>query len=937
MSISYLLLIVKRTLWLLLLIFTGVSVQSQQFVRGLQLLEKAEEYSSQKKWDSAYSLASRGLALFRAQRNDSLIAKSAISLLYITNFINAEKQDYYYRLAKEKAKKLNKPRLLAEVFYTKGKTLYENREMGSAQPYFLKVDSLSRKKNYVDETVVRALLARSEIQRTTFTHEGVEEAHKLQLEALEMARQIKSEKLTHDIYLRLADMKGLIGNYPEAKKYVDLALAYYKQQNNTDKMARAYLVYMNYYYAIHQYDEAGNMLKEGIAYLEKQNNPEQLASLLTAYGTFFRKRKNDCRNALVQFKKAQKVYDSIQLNLSDRYMYLMEGMALCHAELDDYKNAYLFYQKAYETKRELVKKANNELTRHLETKYQNERKNQQIALLAAQRQLSVQQQKNERFIYLGSLLLLATLLLVLFFQYKSRRKSNKRLEELNKAKSTFFANISHEFRTPLTLIKGPLEDWLARGNLPTHDRSTLTLALQSTQKLEGLVDHLLWLSKLESNNLSLQAQESNLTQFVMGVAQDFRGVCLDKNISYKIEMEKDEILDWFDSQIIERILENLLQYSIINTPENGNIRFEGLRETDGFKIKIAFTGKYISAKALTKIFDKYSSANGVLPNTEMGLSMAKQLIELHHGTIWMTSAKDGYTGLTLKFPTSKHNYSENELFSAEIGEGKKVIPLADFNRNNSPNASDAPILLVVDDNEDMCSYIKSIFSNICEVLCASDGKEGFDLALEQVPDIVISDVMMPKEDGFSLTRRLKQHAVTSHIPIILLTAKSEVTAKLEGMGIGADAYVTKPFNPPLLRATAANLIETRRKLQQRFAQENLLTPKELAFSCQDEKFLEQLQKTLDHHLTDPDFSTEEFAMAMNLSRMQLYRKLKALTGYTATEFIRTQRLKLALHTLKNKNLTISEVAYAVGFNDPSYFTKCFKKQFGSAPSEYQNP
>jgi YesN/AraC family two-component response regulator len=241
---------------------------------------------------------------------------------------------------------------------------------------------------------------------------------------------------------------------------------------------------------------------------------------------------------------------------------------------------------------------------------------------------------------------------------------------------------------------------------------------------------------------------------------------------------------------------------------------------------------------------------------------------------------------------------------------------------------------VVDDNVEIRNYVSSIFESTYQIKTASNGKEGLELALEEIPDIVISDVMMPVLDGFGFTKKLKENEITSHIPIILLTAKSDDKDKLEGVHSGADSYVIKPFNSQLLKATVTNLIENRRKLQSRFAQEVLLRPKDIAISSADEQFLERLQKVMDEYLTNPDFSADQFSKEMGVSRMQLHRKLKAITGQTTSEFLRSQRLKLALNLLKDNKATISEIGYTVGFNDPSYFTKCFKQEFGTSPSDY---
>ncbi|MDC7999663.1 response regulator [Aequorivita todarodis] len=926
----------KRAIFFLLLLCFGVSAKSQDFAHGLKLLEKAENLNQEKVWDSAYTSAKESLAIFENLKNDSLVAQAAMELLYTTSHIHYTEQAQYFDLAKQAALKAQNPKLLAEVYYMKGRTLYENKEMGQAQPYFFKVDSLANKHGFLNETIVKALMARSEISRITFTHEGVEQGHDLQMQALELAKKLNSEELINDLYLRLADMNGLIENYPKAKEYADLAFNYYKKEDNVERMARVYLVYMNYYYAVDDYTSAGKKLEEGIEYLSRKDNPEQLASMLTAYGTYFRKRRNDCANALVQFEKAKTIYDSIHLKLSDRYMYLMEGMALCYAETKNFEKAYVFYQKAYETKRDLVKKANNEFTRDLEAKYQSEKKERQIALLASQKQLAEQQKKNERLLFLGGLFLLLITSAFFFFQFRNRQKTNGKLKEIDKAKSTFFANISHEFRTPLTLINGPIEDQLASTKLSKNDRKNLNMALRSVQRLKDLIDQLLALSKLESKNLKLQVQQANLPQFLLAQAEAFGFSCSEKNITYTLQIEKDEIVDWFDRDVIEKIVYDLISNAIKYTPDQESITVKGLRKDGIYEIRVQNSGNYIKPEEREKIFERFYKSNIVSPGAGIGLALTKELTELHHGSISMTSEEDGLTEFTVKIPIDKDAFESSEIFCAAISKTGDAAPIQEqFGLEKTIVApEDAPILLVVDDNQDIRAYVSSIFENTYHVLCAKDGKEGFEMALEYVPDIVISDVMMPEEDGFGLTRHLKEHQLTSHIPVILLTAKNQVTAKLEAMGIGADAYVTKPFNPQLLRANVDNLIENRRKLQQRFAQEVILTPKDIAVSSEDEKFLEKLQKVLDDHLTNADFSADAFSAAMGVSRMQLYRKLKALTGQSSTEFLRSQRLKLAATLLKTNKISISEIGYTVGFNDPSYFTKCFKQEFGCSPSEY---
>lgn len=927
----------KKAIFLLQLLLFGIAATAQNYERGLKLLEKAEILNEQKVWDSAYTSGKQSLGIFKNLKQDSLVAKAAIGLLYTTNNIKQEEQPYYFNLARRTTLKTRNPKLLAQFYYTQGRVYFENREMGEAQPYFLKADSVANQYNFLNETIVRAVMARSEISRITFTPEGVEMGHSLQLHALELAKKINSEELINDLYLRLADMNILINKPAEAIRFLDLAFQYYKGRNDrVERMARAYLVYMNYYYAVKDYDNAGKKLEEGIEYLSNKDNPDQLASLLTSYGSFFRKYRNNCGEALLQYEKAQKIYDAIQLSLSDRYMFLMEGMAICYAQINNYEKAYVFYKKAYEVKRDLVNKENNELTRELENKYQSNKKEQQIALLASQNQLAEEQKTNQRYLIFGILILMAVVGTFVFFQLRTRQKTNDKLKELDKAKSTFFSNISHELRTPLTLISGPLQDQVSSPNITQSERKNLQIAIRSSNRLKELIDQLLTISKLESKHYALQVQRSNLPQFLRAQAEAFFFSTSEKNITYTISIAKDEIVDWFDQDVVEKILYNLIGNAIKYTPEGGTINIVGFREKERYTIQVQNSGNFIEIEHQKKIFDRFYQTGAGNQGSGIGLSLTKELTGLHHGTIELMSVENGLTEFTVKIPTNKEAFQKDEIFLENIAtsQSEDEIQKIGVPKKTGSAKEEVPILLIVDDNEDILDYVSSIFENNYVVYRAPNGKEGFAKALENIPDVVISDVMMPEEDGFLLTKRLKEHQLTSHIPIILLTAKSQVGSHVEGLEVGADSYVTKPFNPQLLRANVENLLENRRKLQKRFSRVIILKPQEISISSVDEQFLEKLQKVLDQHLTDSDFSAEIFSREMGVSRMQLHRKLKALTGQATTEFIRSQRLKLALNLLKAEKITVAEVGYAVGFNDPSYFTRCFKQEFGFAPSQY---
>lgn len=923
-----------RNLVILLLILNTFFSFGQKTAQ--EYLKKSEEFYKNKKYDSAYTTAKKTLQFLQPTKKDSLFVEANLQLLYAVSKVEPESQNEIYSTAKKTATNLKNWKLLAKTHYTLARIYYNQRNYEDAQPLFLKVDSIAAKYGFMDEVVIKSILDRAEISRITFTYEGVEKASDLQDEALVLAKQINSEELIHDIYLRLADMHGLKGNYPESKKYIELAYNYYIKQDNVERMAWTYLNYMNYYYAVNENDKAGEKLEEGIAYLQDKNEPHLLARMTSAYGTFFRKRKKDYKKAIPPYLAAEKMYRDLNDTVNDGFLYLMEGLALCYAQEKDFENAYKHYQQTYETKKAIVKNANNELTRSLETEYQTEKKEQEIAVLSAKNELANSQKRNQQIIMFSGLGLTTLLGLFFFFQFKNHQKVSNKLKDIDSAKSSFFANITHEFRTPLTLIKGPLEEQLISENITPSQRKNLIIAKKNTSRLENLIDQLLSLSKLESGNFKLNVQLGNLSKFIAAQAEAFSFVAKEQQLNYIITLKNQEAEMWFDPSVLERILFNLIGNAVKYTPEKGTIEITGEVKDGNYILSVSNTGTYLSEEHQNEIFNRFYQVKDENPGTGIGLSLTKELVALHKGFIKVDSIKDGNTTFTINISVNKNSFAENEIVLEKLQSSETLnTPInEDLDISTLIEPSDAPILLIVDDNKEMREFITSLFETTHIIHTAKDGNEGLEKAKEIVPDVVISDVMMPGTDGFTFTANLKENEFTSHIPVVLLTAKVEDRDKLQGLQLGADAYITKPFKSEILRATLKNLLESRRKLQERFSQEVILTAKDIAVTSADERFLERLQIVLDENITNPEFSTKEFAQQMTSSRMQLYRKLKALTGQSTSEFLRTQRLKLASTLLKGGKISVSETGYAVGFNDASYFTKCFKEQYGKTPSDY---
>ncbi len=577
----------------------------------------------------------------------------------------------------------------------------------------------------------------------------------------------------------------------------------------------------------------------------------------------------------------------------------------------------------------------------LETQFQTKQKEKEIVILKTQEEVLIQQKKTQLYLLLGGVFILLISGIFFFYQNKTKKKINTKLREIDKVKSSFFTNISHEFRTPLTLILGPIQKKLKQDKLLEEDRSELEMMKRNSNRLLSLVDQLLDISKLESGELHLSVSENNLLNFIGILTESFSFSAKQKNINYLCHINKLEVTTWYDSDIIEKIVVNLLSNAIKYTPENGTIVCNAFIKTNLLHFEVKNSGKGLSNLELSKIFDKFYQINNHHQGAGIGLSLVKELVNLHKGTISVNSTPNEWTTFKISLPIDKNSFNESEIIDSKIEKKTPALISTEVSTHtkeeivfeeNSEN--DQPILLIVDDNKDIRDYIENIFKEYYTILKAKDGQVGIEIAIKQLPDIIISDVMMPIKNGIELCKTLKNDVRTSHIPIILLTAKAGDDNELEGVKTGADDYITKPFNQDLLTVKIENIIESRRKLQERYSQEIILKPKEITVNFIDEDFLLKIQKILDNKLTESSFTIEEFSQSVGMSRMQLHRKLKALTGLTSSEFIRSQRLKLALQLLKNSDANVSEIGYSVGFNDHAYFSKCFKETYNCSPSEY---
>ncbi len=571
--------------------------------------------------------------------------------------------------------------------------------------------------------------------------------------------------------------------------------------------------------------------------------------------------------------------------------------------------------------------------RGLETQYQVSQKEIEIAILTTENELIEKQKSSQKILFYSLIALSSIASLFFFFMFRNRQRLNQKLKEIDKAKSAFFTNISHEFRTPLTLISGPIQEELEDENLTNKKRKTFEMIKRNSDRLLDLVNQTLNLAKIESGSVGLSVSQGELCSLIGAIAEGFSFSSQRKTIDYIIDVSSCDSKVWYDADIIEKVVTNLLSNAVKYTDKGGKISFSSKVRNDSLYLEVKNTGKPLSKDQEDHLFDRFYQVNEKEGGVGVGLALVKNLVSLHGGSIVFENCGNGWLCFKVNMPVNKSAFNSDDI-KEELGKSLSENSLIETNEQGGFPEDDLPIMLVVDDNEDVRTYLSSVFDLQFEILQASNGQEGVNSALQHIPDIVISDVMMPVLDGIELCHQLKKNVLSSHIPIVLLTAKTGEESELEGMKSGADDFISKPFSVSLLKSKVESLIENRRKIQNHYKQDEFVKPKKFTSSSSDEKLFDKILSILEENLSNSDFTVELFSSTLGMSRMQLHRKLKAITGLSASEFVRSYRIKVAAKMLKETDKNISEVCYSVGFNDHAYFSKCFKKVFKKTPTEY---
>ena len=547
------------------------------------------------------------------------------------------------------------------------------------------------------------------------------------------------------------------------------------------------------------------------------------------------------------------------------------------------------------------------------------------------------------------------------------KRLNDEVMELTNSRLTFFTNISHELRTPLTLIADPVEMLLENQSIKGKARDLLKMVQRNALALQQLVGSILDFRKIQNGKMDLQLYRFDIAKALTLWTSDFQLTAERKHIKLHLDVDgfkgHEEIVA--DKEKIARIVFNLLSNALKYTPAGGDI-FVSLKTADNdfLRIDVRDTGKGISHEEAEKVFERFFQAKGAASGTGIGLALVKSFVELHHGRAWVESETDKGSDFIVVIPCKQmadpqviHNDDEtvDNSESSSLSAGKEMINESDLQYIDDGNKQSGklqklldeqgnkPSILVIDDNNDIRQYLRTLLQDEFYVFEASDGREGLEVALKEVPDLVICDVMMPVMNGLEFTEQLKTQTITSHIPVIMLTAKNLDEHRAEGYEHGADSYITKPFHSKVLLSRIENLLKQRRLLKTHF--ENLFNQtsqsaeQEIAMSQledRDKQFLHQLHAIIQKNLSNSEFGVEDVGKEIGLSRVQLYRKVKAMTGSSVVDLLRKARLAKAKRLLESRSMSVSEVAYEVGFSAPSYFTKCFKEEYGMLPGEVGN-
>jgi signal transduction histidine kinase/DNA-binding NarL/FixJ family response regulator len=646
-------------------------------------------------------------------------------------------------------------------------------------------------------------------------------------------------------------------------------------------------------------------------------------------------------NSLLYLDSAERIADTHQ------YPYIkldvLDYKSMILAKKNRHREAYDKHVAFSQLKDSLSQEENRQAALELEAKYATRKKEEQIKTLKAETELvemRSEKQAVQRNYLIGLVILSVALLAVVYNRYKLKNKTANQLRELDQLKSRFFTYLSHEFRTPLTLISGPLEQRLQKTSDP-DEKADLQLMLRNSKRLNELINQLLDLAKVESGQMKLRLSCDDLEYTLRLIAASFRSLAEHRSISFHVDISAAGNAATFDKDKLEKILYNLLSNAFKFTPAGGAVWFDAHIEDMNLRVSVRDSGLGIPPEKISHVFNQFyqvdEASNRSSEGSGIGLALSKELAQLHKGSLTVSNSPTGGCEFVLLIPINRKAYPQTAFIPTAVSAGTHVTPPhSAYTLPKSTEEADSdskPVILVVEDNEDMRDFVTQILATKYKVVATSNGEEALAKAVDLIPDLILTDVMMPEMDGMTLCGKIKTTPATNHIPVVMLTAKADSESKVEGLETGADDYLAKPFDGRELMVRIHNLIEQRKLLQEVFREKVIWQPKQLNLKGPEEAFMEQFIASLEKSYANPGFGVEQLCDEMALSRMQLHRKLKAITGKSPGDFLRSFRLERAKQMLAN-GMSVSETAYLVGFNNLSNFSKTFREHTGALPSEF---
>ncbi|MEO0471307.1 MAG: tetratricopeptide repeat protein [Bacteroidota bacterium] len=870
-------------------------------------------------YDSAVFYLHGALAVYRDIKDSAGISRTYLNQAFIFDTQNQHDSAIYYNIQALRIQEANE--LVSQQANTHiliGGSYYEKDDEPQALEQYKKARDLFEQIGDISGQ----FLAYSNIGAVLSHMKRDEEARPILEKALRLARQTEDPYSIGSSLINLADL------YVEQKEQLELVPDMYREaiplleEIESYSLALAYTGFGGYFEVVGQSNQAIQWYQKGLETGKEYENLVSQREALRALSNI-NERKGNIGQALTFLQEYHDINDSI-LNLES-----IEAINQLNIE----------YESEKKEKENLI--LQNDLT---------------TAELANAEQKALRNQ----ILALGSLIIFLGLAGFIWYRYRQRirlkeqemeleqerarqeqrRKEAEKLRELDAMKTRFFTNISHEFRTPLTLIIGKNEQMQANTADPKL-KNGFEMVGRNGHRLLDLVNQVLDVAKLEAGGMELNLARLDAIPFLKHMLYSFESMGQEKGISLAFESELQELDTAFDHKKIERVIFNLLSNAMKFTPAGGVIRMMVKQTGKDLQIAVSDSGVGIKASQLPNIFDRFyqadSSENQPQPGTGIGLSLVKELVELHQGEISVESELNKGTTFifSLPIPADPSQYAQQDVapqLSIESLPSKHIAAES----NGTATAQKAEKILLVEDNHDVRAFVKEqILSFGYQVHEAVDGVEGLEKAQELIPDLIISDIMMPRLDGYGVAKGLKEDMRTSHIPVVLLTSKASDDSKIAGLELGVDDYLLKPFNAKELEIRIGNLIEQRKRLRERFSSATVIRPNEVSTQSMDQVFLKKVLDTIEENIGEERFGVETLADHAGMSVNNLNLKLKALIDQTAGKLLRSMRLQRACDLLKQKAGTIAEIAYDTGFNSQSNFTRSFKQQFGVSPTVWQ--